>query len=120
MTDYLKEHLKILKLAVEDKLPDTINKDSGLALHAVEELIDLGLLKATNARSLRDKSFLNPSITMAGRIYLEKREEERKERTFARKVTKFFPKVFGWIFGIIAAIICALAIAWLGKHILGK
>jgi hypothetical protein len=118
MTDYLQEHLKILKLAVEGKLPYRIDEQSGVELHIVKELVDLDLLKALDASDTQHISFLEPSITIPGREYLMKLEERKKERTFVGKVTKFFPKLFAWIFGILATLIGGLLIIWLGKLIL--
>jgi hypothetical protein len=64
-------HKKILKLAIDGKLPKNISKDNFQDIDIFEELYDRGLIKAIDASSLSGKAYLEPKITLKGREYYE-------------------------------------------------
>jgi hypothetical protein len=67
----MKQHLIILEMAAQDKLPDKIDTASGLSVASVEQLVDAGYLKATDVSSCDGVAYLEPKITLAGREYLD-------------------------------------------------
>lgn len=81
----LKEHERILDLAAQDKLPETIDSASFPTVHVVQELIDAGYLKAVDASSFDGAAYLNPKITLAGREYLAHLKEEPEEEQMKEK-----------------------------------
>jgi hypothetical protein len=66
----MQEHLKILKLAADNKLPEQIDESSDLSINIISELIDAGYLKAIDATSFDGAAFLQTKITLPGREYL--------------------------------------------------
>jgi len=66
----MKQHLIILELAAQGKLPEKIDSASHLSVTVVRELIDAGYLKAIDASSLEGIACIQPKITLAGREYL--------------------------------------------------
>lgn len=86
--DHLAEHRKILALAVAGELPDRIDAASDVAVNIVKELCDAGMLDAIDASSMDGEEFLEPKITMRGRIYLSEldgnQSAQRNTRTDIR------------------------------------
>ena len=66
----MKEHLKILQLAPEKKLPEQIDESSEISVELASELIDAGYLKAIDTSSFDRTAFLQAKITVQGREYL--------------------------------------------------
>jgi hypothetical protein len=66
----MKQHLTILELADEGRLPKKIDGASDLSVAVVQELIDAGCLKAIDASSFDGPAYLEPRITLPGREYL--------------------------------------------------
>lgn len=75
----MKEHQRILELAAEGKLPETIDGTSDLAIDIVKELIDAGHLKALDASSFDGEAYLEPKITLAGREYLGQLTDRKRQ-----------------------------------------
>jgi hypothetical protein len=67
----MKQHLMILEMAAQGKLPDKIDTTSDLSVTSVEQLVDAGYLTATDASSCDGAAYLEPKITLAGREYLD-------------------------------------------------
>jgi hypothetical protein len=74
----MKEHQRILELAAEARLPDTIDGTYDLPIDIVRELIDAGYLKALDASSFSGEAYLEPKITLAGREYLGQLRRQNK------------------------------------------
>lgn len=78
----MKQHLKILELAAEKKLPEQIDETSELPVEIVAELIEAGYLKAIDASSFDGTAYFQSKITLLGREYLNelksKIEEQKK------------------------------------------
>lgn len=76
----MSEHLRLLELAANNGLPDTIDEETGLPLDIVRELVDAGYLKAIDASSFDGDAYMSPKITLPGREYLERlKSEERSD-----------------------------------------
>jgi hypothetical protein len=84
----MKEHLIILELAEQGKLPARIDGASDLSVALVEELIDAGYLKAFDASSLSGPAYLDPKITLAGREYLAELREGTEAKHMQPKKQK--------------------------------
>jgi len=67
----MSEHLKLLQLAANNDLPNTIDEDTGIPLDIFRELLDAGYLKAIDAGSSDGDAYMSPKITLSGREYLE-------------------------------------------------
>ncbi len=78
----MKNHKKILRLAIEGKLPKNISEDNFPDIDIFEELYDRGFIKAINASSNDGKAFLNPKVTFEGREYYEGLETNQKNTVF--------------------------------------
>jgi hypothetical protein len=77
----MKQHLIILELAAQGKLPEKIDSASHLSVTVARELIDAGYLKAIDASSHDGIAYIGPKITLAGREYrarLRKRTEGKE------------------------------------------
>ncbi|WP_170181172.1 toll/interleukin-1 receptor domain-containing protein [Chlorobaculum thiosulfatiphilum] len=80
----MKEHLRILELAAKNGLPEEMDSASELSIEVVQELVEVGYLKAIDASSDDGISYLEPKITLAGREYLQglisrKKQENMQE-----------------------------------------
>jgi hypothetical protein len=76
----MNEHLKLLELAVNNALPDTIDKETGLPLNIVRELLDAGYLTAMDTGEFGEDAYMSPRITMSGREYLQHlKSDERSD-----------------------------------------
>jgi len=91
----MKEHLNVLALAAEGKLPDNIDNNSHVSISIVRELVDAGYLKAINASSLDGDAYNDPRITLAGREYLAKLTEKSEEDQMESKNQKLASINFG-------------------------
>ncbi len=72
----MKEHLIVLDLAAQGKLPYNIDSASHVSVAIVRELIDAGYLKALDASSFDGVAYMEPRITLAGREYLAELKEK--------------------------------------------
>jgi hypothetical protein len=70
----LDEHLRILRLGAEGNLPEVLDRQSGVSLHIVEELIGAGYIAAVDVSTIDGPGFMQPRITLAGREYLHQSE----------------------------------------------
>jgi hypothetical protein len=61
----------ILRLATKGKLPRVVDETTPEALTAVRQLYQTGLIHAINASADDGYCYLEPEITLAGRIYLK-------------------------------------------------
>jgi TIR domain len=68
------EHLRILRLAAERQLPNSVDEASGLDIAVFEELVDARYLKAIDVTSHDGPGYLEPKITALGREYLRELE----------------------------------------------
>jgi len=84
----VKQHLTILELADEGRLPKRIDGASDLPVAVVQELIDAGYLKAIDASSFSGPAYLEPKITFAGREYLDGLRKEMQEVDMQAKKEK--------------------------------
>jgi hypothetical protein len=75
-------HAKILKLAMDSKLPNNISKANFPELDIFEELYDQGLIKAIDSSTLDGKAYLNPRITLQGRAYFENLKQNQNQSIF--------------------------------------
>jgi len=77
----MKQHLKILEIAADKKLPEQIDETSELPVEIVSELIDAGYLKAIDASSFDGPAYLQTKITLQGREYLNGLKYKKKDHT---------------------------------------
>jgi hypothetical protein len=73
----MQRHFEILKSAQAERLPARVDEHSAVELTILKELVDAGLLSATDATSFDGPAYLNPAITLEGREYLRNLEAER-------------------------------------------
>lgn len=104
----MKEHIEILKMAVNKTLPKDIDVRSSISLDAFKELYDAGYIDALDVSDLSGHAYKDPKITIQGREYLS----ELNEKSFLSRYGKIILK---WAFGIIAAV----AGAYLIKKLVG-
>jgi hypothetical protein len=78
----MKKHKKILKLAIEGKLPKNISEDTFPDIDIFEELFDRELIKASDISSTGGKAYINPKITLKGREYYETLKPTRNKTVF--------------------------------------
>jgi hypothetical protein len=74
----MSEHLRLLQLAANNDLPDTIDKETDLPLDIFRELVEGGYLKAMDAGEFGEDAYKSPRITMSGREYLERLKSEKR------------------------------------------
>ena len=55
----MKEHLKILKLAAKNQLPEKLDENSELPIEIISELIDAGYINAIDATTLAGPAYLH-------------------------------------------------------------
>ena len=67
----MKSYEKILKLAIQGKLPKNISEDNFPDIDIFVELYQSGFIDAIDASSLDGKAYLNPKITFEGREYYD-------------------------------------------------
>ncbi len=75
----MEEHFKILELAVRDELPEQIDERSDISVCIVGELVEAKYLTAIDASSFDGIAYYKPKITIAGREYLHKHQNEGLE-----------------------------------------
>ena len=95
--------ISILKLAQDQKLPETLNSDSGLNLNCVKDLIERGYIQATDSSSKSGVSFMEAKITLAGVEYLEANSSKPKWfHTFSNRIAviSLIVAVIGLWFGL--------------------
>jgi hypothetical protein len=73
----MKDHLKILEIAAENRLPERIDETSEFQIEIVTELIDAGYLKAIDASSFDGIAYLQTKITLQGREYLNELKSQK-------------------------------------------
>jgi DNA-binding MarR family transcriptional regulator len=76
----MKEHLEILEIAAEKKLPEQIDESSELPVQIFSELIDAGYLKAIDASSYDGTAYLHVKITLQGREYLNELKSHKEDQ----------------------------------------
>lgn len=74
-------HLKILEMAANDGLPESIDEGTGLPLDIITELVEAGYLKAIDASSFEGIAYIAPKITLPGREYLERLRIQERSST---------------------------------------
>lgn len=84
----MKEHLVVLDMAAQSKLPDNIDGTSEVSVDVVGELVDAGFLKALDASSFAGVAYMDPKITLAGREYLAELKERFAEKRMETKIQK--------------------------------
>ena len=82
------EHLNILSLATQGKLPDSIDNSSNISVAIVRELVEIGFLNAIDASTNDGDAYLDPRITLAGREYLAKLIKRKDENQMIAKKQK--------------------------------
>jgi len=75
-------HKKILKLAIEGKLPKYISEDNFLDIDIFKELYDRGFIQAVDAGGFSGKGYSDPEITSEGRAYYESLIPDQKQTVF--------------------------------------
>jgi hypothetical protein len=84
----MKEHLIVLDLAAQGKLPENIDSASHVSVAVVQELVDDGYLKAIDASSLDGLAYMKPRITLTGREYLAQLKEKVEGKQMEAKRQK--------------------------------
>ena len=120
MADHLKEHERLLRLAVAGKLPERVDKDSQLPMAVVIELYETKLLKGVRIRTRNGDEFLELKITLPGREYLSELEQKHFDNSMLGKMANSFPKIFGWVFGILGTAIGALLVMYIAKKLFNE
>jgi hypothetical protein len=72
----MKEHIRILELGARGTLPEEIDEHSDISISVVRELVEAQFLTAIDASSVDGVAYINPRITLAGRDYLRKLQNE--------------------------------------------
>jgi len=103
------EYIKVLELAARYELPQTINGNSEVPYHIVDELVQSHFLIAINANSMSGPCYLHPKITVEGREYLKSLKNEKIQNSFWGKTWRIIKPTIGWVGGIIAGLIIAWA-----------
>ncbi len=67
----MESYEKILKLAIQGKLPKNMSEDNFPDIDIFVELYQSGFIDAIDASSLDGKAYLNPKITFKGREYYD-------------------------------------------------
>ena len=102
----MKEHMIVLELAAQGKLPDNIDSSSNVSVAVVQELVDAGYLKAIDASSFDGVAYMEPRITLTGREYLAQLRDKiegsqmktKKEKMESPdSATKFLDPTDGWM-----------------------
>lgn len=86
-----RDHLNILDLAAQGKLPESVDSASNLSITAVQELVDAGYLKAIDASSFDGVAYMEPKITLTGREYLAQLRERIGGKQMGAKKLKERP-----------------------------
>jgi hypothetical protein len=94
----MKQHLIVLELAAQGKLPENIDSGSHIPVTVVQELIDAGYLKAIDASSFDGVAYMEPKITLTGREYLAQLKEKKEGEPM--KVKKQKEGLLGVVKGI--------------------
>lgn len=83
----MKEHLNVLEMAAEGRLPCHIDHTSNISIDVVQELISAGYLKAIDVTTLSSvgAEYMQPKITLTGREYLEKLREKNERHQMETK-----------------------------------
>lgn len=89
---FMKSYEKLLKLAIDGKLPKNISEDDFPDIDMFVELYNRGFIDAIDASTLDGKAYINPKITFEGREYYNSLERTTTQpMTNSKKETK---KVF--------------------------
>ena len=75
----MEEHFRILELAAQGELSEQIDEQSDISVSIVGELVEAKYLTAIDASSFDGIAYYKPEITIAGREYLSKHQNERLE-----------------------------------------
>ncbi|MEO8465826.1 MAG: hypothetical protein ABI640_10845 [Gammaproteobacteria bacterium] len=72
--DYQAKYREILCIAATEKLPHDMNKRSEIPVRFIRDLLEAGLLKATDESDLNGLVYIDARITVAGLEYLSQLE----------------------------------------------
>ena len=112
--DYLSEHRLILEQASRGELPDEVNGNCAVAVWAVRDLVEDGMLRAIETGNLDGKAYLEPRITIAGREYLNELNRRRIKASLPAKAKRLSFRLLDWVGGILAGLILAwVTMRWL-------
>jgi len=81
----MKRYEKILRLAIDGKLPKNISEDNFPDIDIFVELYQRGFVDAIDASSLDGRVYLNPKITFDGREYFNGLEDTQKNTMTTNK-----------------------------------
>jgi hypothetical protein len=116
--DYLAEHKRILELAESRQLPDSVNAGSAVSVAVFRELYEDGLLDAIRSSDMSDMNdgdaFIEPRITMRGRLRLAELRQRAAEASPAGKAKWMGGRLLAWVSKIAAIVIAAALLVYFG------